>query len=97
MKKIITKLILSFSAFLATNMWIIGKGVTKGSAKYFISSTVEETILFIILQILVIVIYFIHPLKTKKEKLIYWCISETLVIITVLFWGVLIVGPIWSR
>lgn len=97
MKKTITKLILSFSAFLATNLWIIGKGVTKGAAKYFISSTVEETILFILLQIFVIAIYFIHPLKTKKEKLIYWCISETLVIITVIFWGLIVVGPIWLR
>ena len=97
MKKLIIKLILSISAFLTVNMWIIGKGVTKGAAKYFISSTVEETILFIALQLIVIVIYFIHPLKTKKEKLIYWCISETLVIITVIFWGLIVVGPIWLR
>jgi hypothetical protein len=49
MKKIIVKLILSFLAFLATNLWLIAKGVTKGSADFFISPTVEETILFIIL------------------------------------------------
>ena len=95
MKKLIIKLILSISAFLTVNMWIIGKGVTKGAAQYFISPTVEETILFIALQLLVIVIYFIKPLKTKKYKLIYWLISETLVIITVVFWGLIVVGPIW--
>lgn len=95
MKKTIIKLLLSFSAFLATNLWLIAKGVTKGSANFFISPTVEETILFIILQLFIIVIYYIHPLKMKTSKLIYWCVSEVFVFATVFFWGIFIVGPIW--
>lgn len=97
MKKISVKLILSFLAFLAVNMWIIAKGVTKGSAAFFISPTVEETILFILLQLIVIAIYSIHPLTLKKYKLIYWCVSEAFVFVTVLFWGIIIVGPIWFK
>ena len=97
MDKTHTKLILSFAAFLAANLWLIGKGVSKGSAGFFISAAVEETIIFILLQLLVIVNYIIRPLTAKKSKLIYWCVSETLVILTVLFWGILIVGPIWLK
>lgn len=43
------KLILSIVSFLAVNIWLIGKGVAKGAADFFISATVEETILFIII------------------------------------------------
>ena len=88
------KLILSIVSFLAVNIWLIGKGVAKGAADFFISATVEETILFIILQLLVVLIY---PLTVKKYKIIYWSVSEALVIITVLFWGIFIVGPIWLK
>ena len=91
------KLILSIVSFLAVNIWLIGKGVVKGAADFFISATVEETILFIILQLLVVLIYFIYPLTVKKYKIIYWSVSEALVIITVLFWGIFIVGPIWLK
>ncbi len=97
MKKTSVKLILSFFAFLATNLWLIAKGVTKGSADFFISPTVEETISFILLQLFVIAIYYIHPLTIKKSKLIYWCVSEVFVFATVLFWGIFIVGPIWFK
>ena len=41
------KLILSIVSFLAVNIWLIGKGVAKGAADFFISATVEETILFL--------------------------------------------------
>ena len=75
------KLILSIVSFLAVNIWLIGKGVAKGAADFFISATVEETILFIILQLLVVLIYFIYPLTVKKYKIIYWSVSEALVII----------------
>ena len=85
------------SRFKAVNIWLIGKGVAKGAADFFISATVEETILFIILQLLVVLIYFIYPLTVKKYKIIYWSVSEALVIITVLFWGIFIVGPIWLK
>ncbi|MBO5447819.1 MAG: hypothetical protein J5994_00695 [Ruminococcus sp.] len=95
MKKLYVKLILSFVSFLAANLWIINKGVAKGAAKFFISPTVEETIIFILLQLLVIVIYCIYPLTIKKSKIIYWSVSEAFVAITVFFWGIFIVGPIW--
>ena len=95
MNKTGIKLLLSSAAFLAANLWLIGKGVTKGSAGFFISPVVEETIIFILLQLFVIVVYFIRPLTAKKSRLIYWCISEVLVLATVLFWGIIIVGPIW--
>ena len=97
MNKISVKLILSFIAFLAVNFWLIFKGVTKGSAVFFMSPTVEETILFILLQLLVMVVYFIRPLTVKKSRIIYWCVSEALVLFTVFFWGIIIVGPIWFK
>ena len=97
MKKTIVKLLLSFAAFLAANLWIIGKGVSKGSAHYFISPVVEETMVFILLQIFVIAIYCVRPLAANKTKLAYWCVSETLVLATVFFWGIFIVGPIWLK
>ena len=97
MKKTIVKLILAFAAFLAVNLWLVGKGVMKGAADYFISAPVEETILFILLQIAVMVIYFIRPLTDKKSKLIYWIVSEILVLSTFFFWGIFIVGPIWLK
>ena len=84
-------------AFLASNLWLIGKGVTKGSADFFISPAVEETIIFIMLQLFVIVVYFIKPLTIKKSRLIYWGVSEVLVLATVWFWGLFIVGPIWLQ
>ena len=95
MKIFAIKLILSIVSFLVTNLWLISKGAAKGGADFFISPTVEETILFVIFQLLVIVIYFIYPLKEKKLKITYWSVSEALVFITVLFWGIFIVGPIW--
>ena len=97
MKKISAKLILSFIDFLAVNLWIINKGVAKGSADFFISPAVEETILFLLLQLSVIVVYFIRPLTVKKSKIIYWCVSEVFVLVTVFFWGIFIVGPIWFQ
>ena len=97
MKKTGVKLILSFIAFLAANLWLTAKGVYKGAADFFISPTAEETIVFIILQLSVIAIYFIHPLTEKKSRLIYWCVSEFLVIATVFFWGIFIIGPIWLQ
>ena len=45
MKKLIVKLILSFAAFLASNLWLMSKAATKGAASFFISPVVEETIL----------------------------------------------------
>lgn len=44
MKKISVKLMLSFIAFLAVNLWLMFKGAAKGSADFFISPTVEETL-----------------------------------------------------
>ena len=49
MNRLGVKLILSIVSFLAVNIWLIGKGVAKGAADFFISATVEETILFIII------------------------------------------------
>ena len=97
MNKTSIKLLLSFVAFLASNLWIIGKGVSKGSADFFLSPVVEETIIFILLQLFVIVVYFIKPLAIKESILIYWCASEVLVLVTVWFWGFFIVGPIWLQ
>ncbi len=97
MNKTSIKLLLSVGAFLVSNLWLIGKGVSKGSADYFISPVVEETIIFIILQLFIIVVYFIRPLIKKKSRLIYWCVSEVLVLGTVWFWGFFIVGPIWLQ
>ncbi len=97
MNKTSIKLILSFVVFLASNLWLIAKGVTKGSAGVFISPVVEETIIFIFLQLFVIIVYFIRPLTVKKSQLIYWCVSEAMVVATVWFWGFLIVGPIWLK
>lgn len=95
MNKTSTKLVLSIAGFLASNLWLIAKGVTKGAADFFISPVVEETIVFILLQLFVIAVYFIRPLTSKTSRLIYLCVSEALVIATVWFWGVFIVGPIW--
>ena len=63
--------------------------------KYYAYPVVEETIVFILLQLFVIAVYFIRPLTAKTSRLIYWCVSEALVIATVWFWGIFIVGPIW--
>ena len=97
MKKISVKLILSFMAFLAVNLWLISKGAAKGAAHFFISPAAEETILFILLQISVIVVYFIRPLTANRSRIIYWCVSEVFVLATVYFWGIFIVGPIWFK
>ena len=50
-----------------------------------------------LLQLSVIIVYFICPLTEKKSKFIYWCVSEVFVLITVFFWGIFIVGPIWFK
>lgn len=41
------KLILSIVSFLAVNIWLIGKGVAKGAADFFISATVELSLIHI--------------------------------------------------
>lgn len=97
MKKIIIKLFFSIVVFLAVNLWIIYKGVAKGAVDYFISPALEETILFILLQLFIIANYFIRPLTSKKQKIIYWFISETLVLITIFIWGIWVIGPIWNN
>ena len=97
MRKLSVKLILSFAAFLTANLWLIGKGSAKGAADFLVSPAVEETILFILLQIIVILIYYIRPLTIRKFRIIYWLISETFVAITFFFWGIFIVGPIWFQ
>ena len=93
MRKLSVKLILSFAAFLTANLWLIGKGSAKGAADFLVSPAVEETILFILLQIIVILIYYIRPLTIRKSRIIYWLISEAFVAITFFFWGIFIVGP----
>ncbi|MGN1136835.1 MAG: hypothetical protein ACI4SF_11510 [Oscillospiraceae bacterium] len=97
MKKTSVKLILSFMAFLAVNLWLVCWAAAKGGALFFISISpvLEETILFFLLQLSVIVVYFIRPLTLKKSKIIYWCVSEAFVLATVFFWGIFVVGPIW--
>ena len=97
MRKLSVKLILSFAAFLTANLWLIGKGSAKGAADFLVSPAVEETILFILLQIIVILIYYIRPLTIRKTRIIYWLISEAFVAITFFFWGIFIVGPIWFQ
>ena len=88
-------MLFAFTAFAAANLYFIYKGVA--NADPFISWKVEETIVFILLQLIVAVIYMIRPLTKKSSKVIYWCVSETLVLLTVFFWGVWIVGPIWLK
>ena len=96
-KKLAVKLGLAASAFLAVNLWLTAKGAAKGAADFFISPTVEETILFLLLELAVIAAGCIRPLRDAKKNVIYWLVSETLVLITVFFWGIWIVGPIWFR
>lgn len=91
-----TKLALSFTAFLLANIWLIFKGASKGAAEFFISPAVEETIVFVLLQMAVIAVYFIRPLTVKKFRAVYWGVSEFFVLTTFLFWGIIIVGPIWT-
>ena len=97
MKKLKVKLCLAAAAFLAVNLWLIAKGAAKGAADFFISPTVEETILFLLLELAMIAAGCIRPLRDAKKNVIYWLVSETLVLITVFFWGIWIVGPIWFR
>ena len=66
MKKISVKLLLSFIAFLAVNLWLMFKGAAKGSADFFISPKVEETILFFFLQK-----YHCHIWQYLREFLIF--------------------------
>lgn len=96
MNRFTKKLLISVLAFVFANVWLISKGVMKGAADFlFGSAVIEETIIFILLQLAIIVNYFVCPLALKKHKVIYWCASEFLVLTVVLFWGVIIVGPIW--
>ena len=97
MKKTIIKLILVLAAVLSADFWLIYRGMTAMPADFFISVPFEETLVFILLQLAVIIIYFVKPFTTKKTKLIYWCVTEVLVLATIVFWGFIIVGPIWFR
>lgn len=97
MKRTVFKIVFSIIAFMAVNLWLMYKAATKGDTSYFISWKVEETILFILLQIFMIVDYFIYPLKNRKQKIIFWCVSELLVLVTVYVWGIWIIGPIWFQ
>ena len=95
MKRLIIKVFLSIVAFIGVNAWLINKGIAKGAVDWFISPVVEETVLFIILQVFMFLNFFVYPLETKKKKIIFWCVSELLVIVTVCFWGIFVIGPIW--
>ena len=95
MKRLIIKVLLSIVAFVAANAWLINKGIAKGAVDWFISPVVEETVLFFVLQLFMFLNFFIYPIETKKKKIIFWCVSELLVIVTVWFWGIFIIGPIW--
>ena len=97
MKRLMIKLLLAAGAFLAVNLWMCGRAAQKGASHWLVSLKFEETALFILLQAAVAVIFLVRPLETKKQKTVYLCIAETLVLITVLFWGVIVVGPIWFR
>lgn len=96
MGKVCIKLFFSFAAFIAVNFWLCSKAAAKG-AEFFISPVVEETLLFILLQLFMVVNYRISPLETTKQKKVYWWISEILVFVTFFFWGIFIVGPIWFK
>jgi len=63
---------------------------------YYISPAVEETIVFVLLQLAVIAVYFIRPLTVKKFRAVYRGVSEFFVLTTFLFRGIIIVGPIWT-
>ena len=91
-----TKLALSFTAFLSANIWLMFKGASKGAAEFFISPAAEETIVFVLLQLTVIAVYFIRPLTVKKFMAVYRGVSEVFVLTTFLFWGIIIVDPIWT-
>ena len=97
MRKTIVKLIIVLAAVLAADLWLIYRGMTAMPADYLVSAAFEETLVFILIQLTAIIIYFVKPFTTKKTKLIYWGVSEVLVLATVIFWGVIIVGPIWFR
>ena len=97
MNKFSVKLILSTIGFLFVNLWLIGKASAKGGVEFIISPVFEETLLFVLLQLHVIGIYFIKPLKENNYRIIYWCVSELYVLATVFFWGIFIVGPIWFK
>ena len=90
------KLILSIVSFLAVNIWLIGKGVAKGAADFFISATVEETILFIILQLLVVLIYFIWCMLSRQldDSKAAWTVGNSMTFLGYVMMGDLIKNKI---
>lgn len=76
-EKIDYKSFLSIVAFVAANAWLINKGIAKGAVDWFISPVVEETVLFIVLQIFMFLNFWFYPLKTKKKNNILVCIGIT--------------------
>jgi len=95
MKQFWKKLLLVVLAFLAVNGWLIGKGAAKGAASFLGSAAFEETLLFVLLQAAVLAVCFVQPPEHKGARIALLCISEILVAVTVIFWGFVIVGPIW--
>lgn len=94
MKKLIMKLLVALLIHILYFVVIAGIGITNtvlGRKAVWL-----ELSLFLILEILLLVAYFIAPLSSTVHKIIYWIVSELFSLFTAWFWMYFIAGPIWK-
>ena len=97
MKPLLKKLGLALLCTVIANSAIIGVAMFQERLLSH-NCALIETAVFIVLQIAVIIIGVKKPLTETKHRVIYWLIAEALTVLTVWFWGFVVLGePIWNR
>ena len=94
MKRLILKILVALLIHLLYFAIIAGIGITNTVLGR--KAILLELSFFLILEILLVITYFIVPLSSTNHKIIYWIISEMFSVFTVWFWMYFIAGPIWK-
>ena len=95
MKRTIIRLLLNAAAFLGVNAGIAGFAAAKG-APTVLPWEIGVPLLIVLFQAAIILNARILPLETKKQKAVYWVISETLFALTAGIWGYIILTALLS-
>lgn len=94
--KLIIVIVLNISCNYAIAVWgVWSKWQPAFSASSGIECMIQETLFFLIFQILVIINYKIKRLTLRVYKIVYIVTDLLLLTCSVIFWWIIVVGPLW--
>lgn len=93
-QQLISKLLIAAAGCIGCNGGMCGYAAAGGPTK--VSWKIGMPLLMIMFQVIVILTGLILPLSDKKQRKIYWIVSELLFAVTFVFWGSILLITHWD-